>query len=157
MHDRMSEHTGTDDVEERGPEAAEAIDALTDRLERLARSGRPELVTAVRRLTQVAGELDSHGLHMLGDDAAGQAAWIALQMSGVLGVLVAELERAHAKPAGTSLDFESRARLLCADLLELGFDEHGRWEFNDVMRAQHDARRILTGVDEGPYVPDNEH
>lgn len=48
-------------------------------------------------------------------------------------------------------EFGRRARLLAANVMEIGFDEQGQFEFHDIMDCQVQARRLLTGVDEGPY------
>lgn len=134
------------------------IQEMTGRLEALVHAGHVTLVGAIRELATVQGSLNEYGLHMLGDDAQGQAERMVWEMLHVLEPVVTALEEAHRTSQESSArdEFEKRARLLAADTMQLGFDDNGHWEFDDIMRIQHDARRLLTGVDEGPYVPERE-
>lgn len=129
----------------------DALDQRAEELEALIQRGHTKLVGVLRAVVACKGELqglEGHG----GRDFVISGRIIANQLLRAVDSMIDHLENTPAQH-GTAADdrFVDRARVLAADVMALATDENGEWPYHAVQRARHDARRLLTGVDEGPY------
>jgi hypothetical protein len=110
--------------------------------EELIGAGRTDLVPVIRQLS----DLDMC-VREFSDGTV--VAGLALR---AIETLLDAIDCGPEAPASMPPDeFTRRARLLAADVMQIGFDEQGHFEFHDIMACQVAARRVLTGVDEGSY------
>jgi hypothetical protein len=131
----------------------EALDQHAEALEALIERGHTKLVGVLRAVLACKGELqalEGQG----GRDFVTSGNIIAKLLLGAVESMIEHLENAHtgdkhAVPHDER--FADRARLLAADVIALTTDLNGEWPYHAVQRARHDARRLLIGVDEGPY------
>lgn len=115
------------------------IDGRLDRMEELIKQGKTDLVTAMRQLSEFR--------EMVQQFTDGEVFGFALLE--VIDPLLNSVE-STSQPA-TREPIERQAKLLAADVIELGFDDDGHYDFHSIMELKTAARRLLTGVDEGPY------
>lgn len=118
------------------------IEQAIERIEQLVADLYPEAASAIKPLCEANACLRDFDGAEVGAGFVLQALEVILQVIG---------QPPRASTVMPQDEFSRRARLLAADVMEISFDDSGNFEYHDIMACQVSARRLLTGVDEGPY------